>query len=131
MLLFLKISHSNIRCTMLCFYNNTVKRGLLLVQVLRIDNSIIKYTLLLLSVHSNSKKTNATRISVLAAFVCSQNRAGKAEPCISLQLEIVGLPIFLAVYQNINVMKGIRTTFGFRMASLITAIRNAMPVLNI
>ena len=106
---------------MLCFYNNTVKRGFLLVQKPRIDTSIKKYTLLLRSIHSNSKNERFKNL-VLAAFVCSQNRAGKAEPCISLQLEIVGLPIFLAVYQNINVMKGIRTTFGFRMTSLITAV---------
>ena len=106
---------------MLCFYNNIVKTVLLLAPNPKIDTSIKKYTLLLRSVHSNSKNERYKN-SVLAAFVCSQNRAGKAEPCISLQLEIVGLPIFLAVYQNINVMKGIRTTFWFRMTSLITAV---------
>ncbi len=93
----------------------------MLVQKLRIDTSIKKYTLLLRSIHSNSKNERYKNL-VLAAFVCSQNRSGMAEPCISLQLEIVGLPIFLTVYQNINVMKGIRTTFWFGMASLITAI---------
>lgn len=34
---------------MLCFYNNTVKMVLMLVQKLRIDTSIKKYTLLLRS----------------------------------------------------------------------------------